>query len=503
MKNHNHKNLIIPMVGIGSKFVKAGYETYKSFNEISGETLLSYAIKPFPKDFTKYVIIGKNNLSDADQKRLLEIDNVRVITIDSHTNGPGYSIYMARDHLPQNESFFITYCDIFWTWNYADVEALLDYDGIVFTRKSFSPHLIDNNFSAFCLPSKEQPLKLQQLREKGHFTDKWMDEPLSVGTFYVKNGADMFEALRTMINDNERVNNEFYPSMIFNYLIQSGKEIRMHDVDFFIHWGEPNSYEDVKQWIQIDKLESNKEIVSHSHQNICCMGGLGERMKSQSNKPKALIDTEGLPMYQHVLSKFACAQNTIITVDHLIPQIKNQTSPVQYDVYGVGEQTSSQIETLQRAIDFLTTQKNFYLTSCDAYGYYDEVKFDKYIQVNDPDIILFAFQPTWLQRRCKMNHTYMTTEGSRVKAIHVKNKMNETDKGLAGFFWFKDGAVFEALDSFQFNQERECIVDDYLKYLLEGKIKVHCYDLDYYVHLGSVYEYQEYLFWKQYGRVFK
>lgn len=51
MKNHNHKNLIIPMVGIGSKFVKAGYETYKSFNEISGGNVVKLCNKTFSKRF--------------------------------------------------------------------------------------------------------------------------------------------------------------------------------------------------------------------------------------------------------------------------------------------------------------------------------------------------------------------------------------------------------------------------------------------------------------------
>ena len=73
--------------------------------------------------------------------------------------------------------------------------------------------------------------------------------------------------------------------------------------------------------------------------------------------------------------------------------------------------------------------------------------------------------------------------------------------GHAGFFWVKNNNIFNDLKRFNVsnNLKREIILDDYFKYLFDKKLcKVSCYKLSYYVHVGSINEYKELKYWKNY-----
>ena len=193
-------NVIVPMVGTGARFRAAGYPAYKPFMEILGKRMIEWAITPFPETVKKWFIIAPELLNFEERQFLGSIPNSEIIEIEKHPLGPAYSLFKALSFLPLEESFFITYCDIFWTWNYDLLLPHLDQESIVFTRRSFHPHLVQNNYSAFCLPQSQNSAYLAEIKEKASYTDRWMDEPLSVGVFYIKSGLKMAAALENMID---------------------------------------------------------------------------------------------------------------------------------------------------------------------------------------------------------------------------------------------------------------------------------------------------------------
>ena len=77
-----------------------------------------------------------------------------------------------KESLPLNESFFISYCDIDWKWNYNLVKNELDRDGIVFTHNKFHPHKLVNNYAAFC---KAKDNQLFEIREKESGGENWIE----------------------------------------------------------------------------------------------------------------------------------------------------------------------------------------------------------------------------------------------------------------------------------------------------------------------------------------
>jgi len=494
-------NVLIPMAGQGKRFRRAGYSTYKPFVSIFGKPMIQYVLDAFPAHVTRRVLVDRSLLTDEQLDFLQQQPGVIVHFVTSHQLGPAYSIYKAGDELPLDEAFFIAYCDISWTWDYTQVERVLDEDGVVFTRRQFHPHLVGSNYSAFCKTAPDDDSRLQEIREKGSFTEDWMTEPLSIGCFYVRDGRAMMRAIEALITEDRKVSNEFFPSLIFNELIKAGQSVRLHEVDFFVHWGVPAQLEDVRLWVRTCYSLAGSPVATEAL-NVCCMGGVGARMQGLGSVPKALMPVaDGEPMFRYVARRFGCRSNRFIVNDTMRPVL--ETYGVNgAEVLNIGPPTTSQLATLHRASDFLREQARFFLTSCDALGIWQPAAFEVFLQREHPDGVVFTFEPTLLQGGLGGSHTYVETSGSLVREIRIKHKPPGAVRGLAGFFWFKDGQVFCELDRITGDPGQELCADHVLKYMLAKGQRIGAFPLDAYLHLGSPAELLEFDFWWRFHRLF-
>lgn len=133
---------------------------------------------------------------------------------------------------------------------------------------------------------------------------------------------------------------------------------------------------------------------------------------------------------------------------------------------------------------------------------WDPAAFDAFVEQEGVEAVVFTFEPTLLQGRLGGSHTYVEASGASVRKIHVKHKPDGDVRGLAGFFWFRDGGVFGELDRIPDDRGRELCADHVLKYLVDGGRRVGAFPLDGYVHLGSPVELQEFAFWNAFHRMF-
>ena len=489
------------MAGQGKRFRRAGYDTYKPFLPIFGKPMVQWVLDAFPRHVTKRVLADPALLT-ADQLDYLRAHpDVVVHLVPSHSLGPAYTIHQARAELPLDEAYFIAYADIFWTWDWARVERMLDADGIVYTRRSFHPHLVGNNYSAFCRADPADPDRLVEIREKGSFTDDWMNEPLSVGAFYVRDGRTMIQAISTMIAEDRRVSHEFFPSLLFNDIVEAGGHVRLQDVDFFIHWGVPEQLEDMRGWVRTARALATPPQPRDA-ENVCCMGGSGARMQGHSALAKALIPVaDGEPMFRFVARRFACRSDHFIVSDPMREAVCSR-GVHEEQLVSVGAPTSSQLATLALAAGFLSGKQRFFLTSCDAFGLWNEDVFAEFLSRERPDAVVFTFEPTLLQGRLGGSHTYVQRDGDRVTHVHIKHRPDAEARGLAGFFWFRDGSVFSRLSDIPDDPGRELCADHVLKFMVDCGANVAAFPLDAYVHLGSPPELQEFEFWHRYHHVF-
>jgi len=306
-----------------------------------------------------------------------------------------------------------------------------------------------------------------------------------------------------MIEDDERVAGEFFPSVAFNRLCAARKSVALDPVNFFIHWGVPDQLADFEHWGRITESGESPDRspgMFDRASNAVCMAGLGTRMRSVSDKPKALIPIQGRPMFDFVSRFFPSRERVIITTDAIAAEIGNDYAG---DAYLIGDQTSSQFETLLRARPALIARKDFFLTACDAYGLFDAAAFAAFVERTRPAAVIFTFAPSLTQSKMSSNHTHVSIDGERVSAVHIKLRPNDQCSGLAGFFWVNDGALFAGLDQIPQTTGQETLVDHIFKSWVESGVDIAAYPVGDYVHLGTADELKEFFFWIHHRSVFE
>jgi choline kinase len=112
------KYVIIPMGGIGKRFLDAGYKKYKPFLPIDKKiTIFDKIINNFNKSNIEFIIVGEQK--KIKKYRFDSRRKFHFVDIKSHSKGPLYSIYLAKDQINkivEKNSIFICYSDINFNW---------------------------------------------------------------------------------------------------------------------------------------------------------------------------------------------------------------------------------------------------------------------------------------------------------------------------------------------------------------------------------------------------
>ncbi len=213
--------LIIPMAGRGHRFSDEGYTTYKPFLPLKGRTIIENVIDN----------LGGNALLIAQEEHAKEASNYgEVITVPGLTEGAACTVLAAEDKIT-DEELIIGNCDQLVDVDINDfLGEAREYDACIMTFHSDHP-----KWSY----AKLADGLVTEVAEK-----KVISEHATVGIYYYKRGTDFVKAAKRMIEDNFRVNNEYYVCPVFNWyprdkkigVYKIGKE-QMHGL------GLPEDYE--------------------------------------------------------------------------------------------------------------------------------------------------------------------------------------------------------------------------------------------------------------------
>lgn len=483
MNCSNHKiRLIIPCCGEGKRFVDAGYNIYKPALPFLGKPLLHHIIDAFGQQCAITVITDHAHYSIVSEL-CMPYPDAEIICIAGHKNGATYSLLQAAHKLRHNQACFVAYNDVFWKWDIARVLQFIDEnrpDGVVFTHTGFHPHIVGNNFSAFVKIDGNSMLAIQ---EKGSFTDNFIDEPVSTGVYYFGNTGLMLSLAEEMVNNNERVAGEFYPSMLFNKLVAMQQKVMVYETKPFVHLGTPEQYEDALSWQGILGMQNT----GHNLPSLIMMCGTGSRMQYVSDTNKAGIEVKGIAMWKFIANKMAC--NNVVTL------VNQHTSHLVDDatrVIDIGTQTASQTESLQKAIPFLNNFAELLVLSNDCYGFFDPSILK--LGANNR-VTVFGFVPRLMHRKQGNAHTGISVNNAVVTEISIKS-INNSQMGFAGMVYFRDMDMLREI--LNIDSKLNPSIDHFIKHLLSNNYEIHCVLLKEYVHLGTPEEYREYVFWSEF-----
>jgi len=484
-------NLIIPLAGYGRKFINQGYKTLKPFMSVDQKNkMIDLIIGNFPKDTNKIFIV-RSNLEKKYLDYLKKIQNSKIYFIKPHNYGPLYTLQAIKDKIINMNKIYVSYCDINWTWG--KNKKLNHNYNYVFCYKGYHPFTEDNNNYAFCKVNKSDIL---QIKEKESFTKKWQNEPLSVGLFYYQNGRELVESTNEIIKKNIKINNEYFPSLSFNFL----KKKKIKFIKNFSHIGKPDYFEIYKKWRQffLNKnifLKSIKEY-SFADEVIIPAAGLNKRFLLKDIKIlKFLIKLEdNKTLMIEFIKKHLRSKKKIILVT--LKKINNLDN--KFNNIFLKRKSKGQADTVYKILPNILPNKSLFINSCDTFSLFNIKKFN--LLKKNSDIIVFVTK--------NYETDFHTSEGSwvqigkndKIKKVILKNKKIKNSLRITGNFYFKDKEIFEKCYNKSKNKliNGEIYIDSMINYGIRMNLKVSALIDDTYINMGTPKLLKEFNYWNKY-----
>ena len=215
-------NIVIPMAGRGSRFVKAGYTVPKPLIDIYGHPMVEYVVRNVTsREAHRFIFICQEEQMEkyalAERLRAVAPGCV-IIPINYITEGAACTVLLAKEYIDNDDPLMIANSD-----QYVDIDineynrALGDADGLIMTM-----HQEDTKWSY--IQYNDAGL-VTLVREKEVISDQ-----ATVGIYNYRHGRDFVHYAEEMIRKDIRVNGEFYTAPVYNEFIENGRKIVYYDI---------------------------------------------------------------------------------------------------------------------------------------------------------------------------------------------------------------------------------------------------------------------------------
>ena len=232
-------NVLIPMAGEGSRFVKAGYTFPKPLIDVKGKPMIQVVVENLNMDANFIFVVRKEHREKYNLDSLLKLiaPGCRIVETDGLTEGAACTALLAKDFIDSDAPLF-----------FANSDQFVEWDSNEFMYKMNETNA-DGGIVSFT--ATHPKWSFAKINENGLVTEVAEKDPISniatVGYYWWKNGSDFVKYAEQMINKDLRINNEFYVCPVFNEAIADKKEIRTFNTDGMWGLGTP---EDLKYYLE-------------------------------------------------------------------------------------------------------------------------------------------------------------------------------------------------------------------------------------------------------------
>jgi len=512
--------LIIPMSGIGKRFVEAGYKYPKPLIEVDGYPIIKHVLDLFPGVTDVSFICNELHLETTKMRDILKsiAPNCKIYSVSNENRkGPVDAVNQISEFINDDKETIISYCDYGTKWNFnqflSDVRDG-DFDGSIPCYKGFHPHMLGSDNYAFC---KEVNRNLIEIKEKEPFTDNKMNEYASNGTYYFKSGRIVKKYFQNLINSNINLNGEFYVSLVYNLLVKDGLKVNIFEIEKMLQWGTPYDLEIYKGWSKYFNNIKNKQPEINHNDDVTLvlpMAGRGSRFSENGYElPKPLIDVDGYPM---IIKAVDCLPTTtskifICLEDHIKEHNIDTILKNYYDnssVVSINETTNGQACTCEIGIQELNLdlEKPILISACDNGVYYNKQQYIDLVNDVSNDIIVWSFRNNQTSKVNPNMYAWLKVDDDN-NIHHVSCKKFIYDDPLKthaiiGTMYFRKAKYF--MEGLKKNYDEnirtngEFYVDDVLNQNIKDGLKVKVFEVDNYICWGTPDDYKTYNYWKEY-----
>lgn len=245
--------VIIPMAGMGSRFVSYGFKINKYLLplDLDYHLMIERAITSLNITipcFYYFIINEMNGPDELIRKTLNQICgkygfNYHISSVDYLTEGPASTVATIRSIINMDDPLLVSNSDQVLVWNFENfLKTCGKYDGCVLTYRPPYPLTLGASDKHSFIHLNELSGQVDECREKIVLSHQAI-----VGTHYYKKARFFYDAYDYMVKTNLRApNGEFYMSLSNQAMIENRLSIGYHDMDesceHFYPTGEPQDY---------------------------------------------------------------------------------------------------------------------------------------------------------------------------------------------------------------------------------------------------------------------
>lgn len=231
-------NVLIPCSGNGSRFKEEGYKQIKPLIPIAnGRAMIECVGRNLDIKAHHIFVVQEEHWDMNYEKMSRAFENIsedyEVIKTNGVTEGAACSCLLAKDVINTSEPLIIANSDqyVFWDRDFF-LSMLKMYDGAILTFTSNEKKWSYVEVTNSCL--------VKRTAEKDPISSR-----ATVGIYAWSKGSDFVESAEAMLQDNVRVNGEFYVCPTFNWMINKGKKVIAVECRQMFGLGTPH---DLRAW---------------------------------------------------------------------------------------------------------------------------------------------------------------------------------------------------------------------------------------------------------------
>lgn len=513
-------HIIIPMSGVGQRFIDAGYTDPKPLIKIDGKPIIQHVIELFPGENKFTFICNQTHLDTTDMRAVLNsiVPDAHIISIPNHKKGPVFAVSQILHHIDDDEEVIVNYCDFGTWWNYEDFLEHCRHrkaDGAIPAYKGFHPHMLGSTNYAFMRDDKQWML---EIKEKEPFTDNRMNEYASNGTYYFRKGSLVKKYFPLLQERDINLNGEYYVSLIYNLLIEDNLTVSIYDIEHMLQWGTPQDVEEYNSWSDyFKKLMQPEEPWSaeKGSTTLIPLAGHGSRFRKEGYiDPKPLLDVSGKAMILQANNQLPASENNryVCLQDHVNEYHIDQAitaNQINAHITIINQVTEGQAITCELGMDGIDEDAPLLIAACDNGMLWNHSEYLKLINNRDIDAIVWTFKGHPSARENPQMYGWVNTQQGndyiQATGVSVKKAISTTpekDHAIVGTFYFRKASLFrEALAVLKKRNIRinnEFYVDSMVGVLLDLGYQVAAFEVDDYIGWGTPNDYETFKYWQSY-----
>lgn len=232
-------HVIMPMAGEGSRFKNEGWTTPKPLIELNGMPLFQHAISSVQAEgielkfsfIVRQEHIDEYKIDDGIRKY---ISDANIFSVLKTTRGAVETCLIAESAIEDDEGVIVMDCDLEFR-----SKAFIDI-----IREFLSKPAIEADGGALVsFESNDPRYSYAAVDENGNVVRTAEKEVISnhalCGAYFFSTGVRFKQIAHRLINEPVFVKPEYYVSLLFNYLINDGANVRLASVEEYYSYGTP------------------------------------------------------------------------------------------------------------------------------------------------------------------------------------------------------------------------------------------------------------------------